>query len=209
MFEPKSTIVFLGTCSLIFGAATANAQVDADSLGRAADGVSTAGRAPGEVAAEAGVGAEVDGGARGVRDAELGVHVQSLLTQQIAMPGVHANVHNGVVTLNGTVATEADKQRAEEIARRVVGVTRVRNELVAAEARTRAAGPSTEAAVTQSLRADARLAQRDIDVRARNDVVTLTGEVTSVAEKETAGRIAAEAAAGTEVRNRLVVSSKD
>jgi hypothetical protein len=37
----------------------------------------------------------------------------------------------------------------------------------------------------------------------------LSGEVHSVAELETAGRIATEVAAGTEVRNRLSVRADD
>ncbi len=217
MFEPKSMILVLGS-SVLLGAVTANAQLDVDAVGRAAGGVSAAGRAPGEIGAGAHAGAEVDGAVRGVQDAQVGVLVQSQLTQQLGMPGVRADVHNGVATLTGTVATEADKQKAEQIAHRIAGVTRVRNTLFVEGASGRGASSgqrqahaagSTEAAIRQSLHADARLAQRDIDVHTRNDVVTLTGDVTSVAEKESAGRIAAQAAAGAEVRNRLVVRSPD
>lgn len=206
MFNGKSVIV-MGTSSLIFFAAFASAQVDVD--------VGAAGRAAGGVGSAAvGAGAA----ARGVGDAELGVNVQSTISRELAMPGVRADVRNGVATLNGTVATEADKQRAEQLARRVEGITRVRNALVVEhpasigqhlEQQARAVGPSTEAAITSRLRADTRLAQRDIDVRTRNDGVTLTGEVQSVAEKEAAGRIAADTAAGVEVRNRLNVRSQD
>jgi osmotically-inducible protein OsmY len=185
----------------------ARAQVDIDP--------EAAGRAPGQIgSAPGGVGAP----ARGLGDSTTGVRVQSQISRDLQMPGVRADVRNGVATLNGTVASEADKQRAELIARRVEGVTRVRNALVVDDAatlgdhveqRTRAVGPSADEAVTARLRADTRLAQRDIEVRTRNDVVTLTGEVQSVAERETAGRIAAEAAAGAQVRNRLSVRAKE
>jgi osmotically-inducible protein OsmY len=213
MFSLKPVIV-MGTSSLIFFAAIASAQVDVDAAGRAAGGVGSA---------AAGAGAA----ARGIGDAEIGVNVQSALSRELAMPGLRADVRNGVATLNGTVATEADKQRAEQLARRVEGVTRVRNALVvegpanagaavvgASPGRspieqTRGAGSSTELSVASRLRADTRLAQRDIDVRTRSGVVTLTGEVESVAEKEAAGRIAADAAAGAEVRNRLSVRSRN
>jgi osmotically-inducible protein OsmY len=144
--------------------------------------------------------------------------VQASLSQQLGPNGVRSDVRNGVTTLNGTVASEAEKQRAEQIARRVEGVGRVRNALVVQppaagaasagrhlEPRADAAGPATHAAIESRLASDARLAGRDIDVRTRNNVVTLTGEVETVAEKEAAGRIAAEAAAGAEVRNRLSV----
>lgn len=213
MFNGRSIIV-LGTCCLTFAAGIASAQIDVDAAGRAAGGIGSASEGIGSASAAA--------GARGLSDAQIGVSVQSALSQQLQMPGVRSDVRNGVATLNGTVASEADKQRAETIARRVEGVTRVRNALVVdapsqqgasvgqhLEQQTRAAGPSTEAAISSRLHADTRLAQRDIDVRTRNDTVTLTGEVTSVAEKEAAGRIAAEAAAGAEVRNRLVVRSEE
>ncbi len=202
---------------------------------RASIDVDAAGRAPGEVGSAAGGAGAAARGIRGIGDAEVGVHVQSALSRELQMPGVRSDVRNGVATLNGAVASEAEKQRAEQIARRVEGVTRVRNALVVEpassaavslrrsaaqrleqqargiglEQQTRGIGSSTDLAVTSRLRADARLAQRDIDVRTRNDVVTLTGEVQSVAEKEAAGRIAAEAAAGVEVRNRLSVRSTD
>jgi osmotically-inducible protein OsmY len=217
MRNQRSMIAVLGISSLLFGADIASAQVDVDA----------ARRLPGELGSAAGgVGAS----ARGIGDAEVGVHVQSELSRDLQMPRVRSDVRNGVATLNGTVASEADKQRAEQIARRVEGVTRVRNALVVEgrpsagasvgssagasvgerlEQRTRSVGPSTNEAIASRLRADARLTQRDIDVRTRGDVITLTGEVQSVAEKEAAGRIAAETATGTEVRNRLNVRTKD
>jgi hyperosmotically inducible protein len=207
MLSGKSVIV-MGTSCLIFFAAIASAQIDVDAAGRAAGGVGSA---------AAGAGAA----ARGIGDAEVGVNVQSTLSRELALPGVRADVRNGVATLNGAVATEADKQRAEQLARRVEGVTRVRNALVverpsaaaaagqSPQQQTRGAGSATDLAVTTGLRADARLAQRDIDVRTRSGVVTLSGEVESVAEKEAAGRIAADAAAGVEVRNRLSVRAKN
>ena len=217
-------IIVLGTFSLLFGAGIASAQIDVDAAApRSRRSRRRRGRR--QRAAR---------GIRGIGDAEVGVHVQSALSRELQMPGVRSDVRNGVATLNGEVASEADKQRAEQIARRVEGVTRVRNALVVEpassaasssataaqrleqqargiglEQQTRGTGSSTDLAVTSRLRADARLAQRDIDVRTRNDVVTLTGEVQSVAEKEVAGRIAAEAAAGVEVRNRLSVRSTD
>jgi osmotically-inducible protein OsmY len=206
MFNGKSIIV-LGTSSLIFAAGIASAQLDVDvgAAGRAAGGI-------GSAAIDAGASA------RGIGDAEIGVNVQSTLSRELAIPGVRSDVHNGVATLTGTVASEADKTRAEQLARRVEGVTRVRNDLIVERAssvgqhleqQASAVGPSTDAAITSRLRADTRLAQRDIGVHTRKDVVTLTGEVQSVAEKETAGRIAAETAAGAEVRNRLSVRAQD
>jgi osmotically-inducible protein OsmY len=208
MFNRK-WIAVVGTSTLFFGANVASAQV----------GVDTAGRAPGEIGAAADSAAGgARGSARGIGDAQVGVEVQAALSRELAMPRVRSDVRNGVATLNGTVATEADKQRAEQLARRIEGVTRVRNELVVEGAasggqrfapKERVPAASTDGTIASRLHADTRLAQRDIDVHERNDVITLTGEVQTVAEKETAGRIAAEAAPGAEVRNRLSVRSKN
>jgi osmotically-inducible protein OsmY len=180
--------------------------------------IDPAGRSPGEI----GANRTPPGGLEGSRrpgDARTGVTVQREITRAVQMPGVRADVRNGVATLNGTVASEADKQRAEQAAKRVEGVSRVRNALVVQqqpatigdhlEQRTRAVGPSTDDAIESRLRADRRLSAHDIEVRTRDDVVTLTGEVNSVSERETAGRIAAEVAAGIEVRNQLTVRTDD
>jgi osmotically-inducible protein OsmY len=142
------------------------------------------------------------------------VRVQAALTREIEASGVQAQVKNGVATLRGSVANEDVKRRAERIARDVEGVTRVHNELVVEPAtpvaqrveERDAEGPPAEA-IEARLRGDERLADRDIDVHTKGTVVTLTGEVNSNDEREAAGRVAAEAAEGFEVRNRLEVAT--
>jgi osmotically-inducible protein OsmY len=127
---------------------------------------------------------------------------------------VRTDVEKGVATLQGSVSSEAEKQRAERITRDIEGVKRVRNELVTEPATPVAQrveandtkGPPAEA-IEAKLRGDARLSGRDIDVRTKGSVVTLTGEVQSSEEREAAGRIAAEAAEGVEVRNRIEVAA--
>jgi osmotically-inducible protein OsmY len=151
---------------------------------------------------------------RGVTDAEIGVQVQAALSRDIGPGAVRSDVQKGVATLQGNVASEEEKQRAERLARDVEGVRRVRNELVVEPATPVAqrveekgsAGPPAEA-IEARLRGDARLASRDIDVHTKGSVVTLTGEVESSEERDAAGRIAAEAAEGVEVRNRLEVAT--
>jgi hyperosmotically inducible periplasmic protein len=149
-----------------------------------------------------------------VTDAEIGVQVQAALSRGIGPSGVRSEVKNGVATLQGSVASEDERERAERLARDVEGVRRVRNELVVEPATPAAQrveekhseGPPAEA-IEARLRGDARLATRDIDVHTKGSVVTLTGEVATNDEREAAGRIATEAAEGTEVRNRIVVAS--
>jgi osmotically-inducible protein OsmY len=68
---------------------------------------------------------------------------------------------------------------------------------------------AADTAVLAKLNADARFTHRQIDVRSDDrNVITLSGEVSSEAEKALAGRIAADTQAVTEVRNLLVVRSK-
>jgi osmotically-inducible protein OsmY len=94
------------------------------------------------------------------------------------------------------------------------GVTRVENPAVvspdstAIVAADKRAGNSLETAVRANLDANARLAGRGIGVQTRGNIVTLTGEVESVAEKELAGRIAADTPEVAEVRNRLLVRGR-
>jgi osmotically-inducible protein OsmY len=149
-----------------------------------------------------------------VTDAEILVQVQAALSRELGPAAARTKVEKGVATLQGSVASEDEKQRAERIARDIEGVRRVRNELVIApatpvpdrvEARD-SAGPPAEA-IEAKLRGDARLSSRDIDVHTKGSVVTLTGEVATNDEREAAGRIAAEAAEGVEVRNRIEVAA--
>jgi osmotically-inducible protein OsmY len=201
----NTRIVFgiAGAC-LAFGGAGARAQVDPrgdsdiDAAGRARAAIeNTEAREPG-----------LD-----VTDAEILVQVQAALTREFGPATVRTDVEKGVATLQGNVPSDVEKERAERIARDIEGVKRVRNELVTGPAipvpeRVEAndtQGPPAEA-IEAKLRSDARLSGREIDVHTKGGVVTLTGEVESSEEREAAGRIAAEAAEGVEVRNRIEVA---
>ena len=148
-------------------------------------------------------------------DAQIGLQVQAELNQELAISNLSALIQGGVATLQGTVRTAEEKRRAEEIASGVDGVTRVDNEIVVDAARAEAAatnhaeGPtSLDALVRAELAQDPDLAAREIKVSARTNIVTLTGEVASEAERERAGRIAADTLAVAEVRNRLSVRER-
>ena len=151
---------------------------------------------------------------RDVTDAEILVQVQAALSREIGPGTVQSDVDKGVATLQGRVASEDEKQRAERVTRDIEGIRRVRNELVIEPATPVAQrveerdseGPPAEA-IQAKLRADTRLSRRDIDVHTQGSVVTLTGEVESNEERDAAGRLAAEAAEGVEVRNRLEVAT--
>ena len=65
-------------------------------------------------------------------DAWIHTKISSKLLGEGEFPGgsLNVDVKNNVVTLRGTVATKADKAKAEEIAKATKGVKSVRNQLV-------------------------------------------------------------------------------
>jgi hyperosmotically inducible periplasmic protein len=78
-----------------------------------------------------------------VDDAALLTKVKAKLTADKAKNLVHVNVDvkDGVVALKGSVPTEADKARAEQLAQATEGVKQVQNELVVGSP---SASPSTK-----------------------------------------------------------------
>jgi osmotically-inducible protein OsmY len=157
-----------------------------------------------------------------VSDAQLGLEVQARLYQQLDVSNLSALVRYGVATLDGTVRSEADRRRAEDIAREVRGVDSVVNELTVAEpllaALTDEANEITqrekadlEIRITQALRSDAALGSRSIRVLANEltNTVTLTGTVSTSEEKERAGRLAVSAFPAGQVRNQIAVEPRE
>lgn len=156
-----------------------------------------------------------------VSDAQLGLEVQARLYQELDVSNLSALVRYGVATLDGMVRTEADRQRAEQLALEIPGVDRVINELSIATPLTIAIAEEAEAiadredanivtAVSQRLRSDAVIGSRPIQVEADEltNTVTLRGTVTTEDEKERAGQIAVAAFPTGQVRNQLEVRQR-
>ena len=156
-----------------------------------------------------------------VSDAQLGLEVQSRLYQALDISNVSALVRFGVATLNGRVVTEADRQRAEQLALDVQGVESVVNKLMIetpvvialadqAEALTKGESSDVETAISNRLLTDPVLGSRDIRVKADDvgNTVTLSGTVSTADEKEQAGRIAVSAFPAGRVRNQLEVQQR-
>ncbi|MBV9190034.1 MAG: BON domain-containing protein [Betaproteobacteria bacterium] len=67
-----------------------------------------------------------------VSDATLTTKVHTALANDVGMRtmySINVDSDKGVVTLKGKVDSQATKQRAEDVAKRVSGVTSVKNEL--------------------------------------------------------------------------------
>jgi osmotically-inducible protein OsmY len=157
----------------------------------------------------------------GPSDPGLALEVQARLYQELAASNMSVLVRYGVATLDGVVRSDADRQRAEEIALGVPGVDSVVNELTVAPPLTVAAADeaqavtdrqnaSVEEEIERQLRADATLGSREIQVVANGltNTVTLTGTVSTEEEKENAGRIAVAAFPVGQVRNQLEVRQR-
>jgi hyperosmotically inducible protein len=166
-------------------------------------------------------GTPVAEGRRNVSDAQLGLEVQVQLFQQLNVSNLSSIVRHGVATLDGTVNSETDRQRAEEIALTVPGVTSVVNELRIADASIIAIANDAaalaeretsriETAVTERLSSDPTLGSRSIAVAADDltNTVTLTGTVSTEEEKERAGQLAVSAFPAGQVRNQLEVRQR-
>ena len=155
-----------------------------------------------------------------VSDAQLSLEVQSRISQMLDV-SLSALVRYGVATLDGRVRSEADRQRAEQIALEVHGVESVVNELTVvepiivalandAEAVADRESTTIENAVATQLRSDPVLGSRSIRVVSDEltNTVTLTGTVSTEDEKEQAGRIAVSAFPAGQVRNQLEVRQR-
>lgn len=115
---------------------------------------------------------------RGPSDDTLTQNVRAKLGADAALSSevITVSTANGVVTLSGTVKSDADKSRAEQIARGVEGVKQVTNNLTARPAPTPiiAQDDPLKTAVAANL---ARYGITGITVTVLNGEVTLTGDI--------------------------------
>ncbi len=104
-------------------------------------------------------------------------------------------VQDGIVSLRGHVVTLWNKHRAEEIARSVAGVLGVENHLVVDD--------ELAIDVAQALSGDQRTRQEKVYVGAQHGVLTLTGQVPSLAIRQAAEEVAARVPQVRAVANYL------
>ncbi len=141
------------------------------------------------------------------RDVRLKSSIESALSREKDFSGYDINVRvvNGKITLQGIVDTFTEKKHAHRVAASVEGVSEVENNLTI----------STDGAVDdrhvymevrQELEEDPLLRDIIFKVQVKKGVVTLRGEVESMAIKEAALEAAGKAMGVKEVINNLKVS---
>lgn len=135
---------------------------------------------------------------------------------------IDVDTREKIVTLKGTVETDAAKTQAARLARETEGVASVVDSIVVSPKNAGAATSDVErtaatvanatgdaavtAAVKAKLLADPDTAGLRIDVDTVNGVVTLTGSVKTAAEVAEAGRLARDTTGVSSVTNRLTVA---
>jgi hyperosmotically inducible protein len=136
---------------------------------------------------------------------------------------IDVDTREKIVTLKGTVESDAAKTQAVRLARETEGVASVVDVIVvspkdagaatsdvertAANAANATGDAAITAAVKAKLLADPDTSGLTIDVDTVNGVVTLTGRVKTAAEKTEAARLARETTGVSSVTDRITVGS--
>lgn len=126
----------------------------------------------------------------------------ALHTRQALADTVQAVVHRGHVTLTGDVEWLFQKDAAEALVRHIRGVVAVHNHI---GVKARAQQRDVTRRIVRALHHHADVDARHIQVTVEGHHVTLTGTVTSWAEREAAERAAGAAPGVTQVENHLIV----
>lgn len=147
-------------------------------------------------------------------DAYITTKTKARLLVDSQTPGTAINVDtkDGEVTLFGTVTDEATKKKAEAEARKVKGVTQVRNEIevVSAAAKDSVAknDTATERSVRKAVANDKALSDASISVEVNNGVARLTGTAPTESVRKLAGTIAKRSDGVKSVRNEIEIQAE-
>lgn len=151
---------------------------------------------------------ETEGLGERVADLEIKTLVSDALSKngEVGEKRVETEVKNRVVTLSGSVETASQKYAAEQIAWLVPGVQGVKDNLSTtnAQATPESADEKLAHRVEFELYSTKAISLKSVQIHAENGTVTLTGTVTSRAEKLLAERIAQSVAGVRKVINNLV-----
>ncbi|HWR04032.1 MAG TPA: BON domain-containing protein [Humidesulfovibrio sp.] len=153
-----------------------------------------------------------------VDDAAVTAKVKAEILQAPSLKSAEINVETfkGVVQLSGFVGSKAEVATAAETARKVQGVTEVRNDVQvksASNATKEGTGEFVDnAAITAKVKAallkDASLKSSEISVETFKGVVQLTGFVGYQAEADTAAKLAAKVEGVKSVKNDIRIKGK-
>jgi len=129
--------------------------------------------------------------------------VRELTLRPTVIPNVQATVHDGHVTLTGSVRTLFQRAVAEKAVHRVHGVRNVVNRVGVVRA-----APELNRLVAAITR-NAEVPRDVVGVEVADDVVTLTGEVPAWRARDAAERAVARGAGVSRVDNRITVGEPE
>lgn len=139
------------------------------------------------------------------RDLEIADAVRHALDLTVAVPpsAVFVEVHEGVVTLTGTLAWHFERVGAERAAENVPGVRAVVDRI---QLSSRASAADAQERIAKALERNAQIDARRVHVSVEDNIATLTGTVQSYAEKRQAALATWCSPHVNEVRNQITVS---
>jgi osmotically-inducible protein OsmY len=140
-------------------------------------------------------------------DTDIAKDAIHILESDVHFPSgkVTVTVEDGLLTLEGTVEWNFQREAAERAVQRIRGVKAVANMIEISLA----ASPSDiQRKIGEALRRSAEVDARQIKVTARDHLVVLSGNVRSWSEREEAERAAWSAAGVVRVENLLVVEPR-
>jgi osmotically-inducible protein OsmY len=147
-----------------------------------------------------------------IADLEIKTLVSENLSQnaELADKRIATDVKSRTVTLSGTVATAAQKNQAEQIAWQVTGVQGVTDHLSATNAQTNPESPDDKLAhrVEFELYSTKAISLKTVQIHADSGTVTLTGNVSTRAEKLLAEKTAQSVEGVRKVVNSLAVTDE-
>lgn len=139
------------------------------------------------------------------RDSDLARAAANVLSWNSLVPAsrIRVSIENGWITLEGTVDWRYQKDAAVEAVASLMGVKGVDDRLRVNPALN---PENIKTDIEAALKRTATIEDRNILVDVNGDEVTLHGEVSSIAEREEAERIAWTAAGVSDVANHIIVA---
>jgi hyperosmotically inducible protein len=140
---------------------------------------------------------------------------QALQQSGMGNISVDENREQGVITLQGEVQTDAEKQQAEQMARQAAPGRVIANEIAvrpAGEAGERAEDVqgNLDDAIESHLKAEmAKMPERDVSFDVNNGVVTLKGNVASQQQRTAMEKMAAAVPGVQQVVNQIEIGNRE
>jgi osmotically-inducible protein OsmY len=136
-------------------------------------------------------------------DADIAADAARALNLRVTLPeSIQVVVHSGHLTLTGTVVTLFQRAVAEKAVRYIKGIKGIVNRI---DVMPITSARDVRREIVRALHRDADVDARGIEVTVSGRTVTLTGQVGSWHERESAERAAMHATGITEVDNRINV----